>query len=214
MAVLFGSLFKKMTPEETFQKGVEYYKAANYNKAFDCYQTASDKGHAHAQFMLAQLYRNGEGVEQSLSNYVSALIRAAGGGDIDAQYELAGLYETGDVIDKDKAEAFRWYRSAAAACFPPAQYKLATLYEAGSGTEKDMEEAIAWYREAAQQGHAEAQYDLAKKYFSGIFFSTPIPLKYSRSDFLVREVSKSRRLLCTVYPGYVLLFWRSCGLRL
>ena len=64
---------------------------------------------------LAQLYEDGNGVEQSYEKAAELYLKAAEGdyGIIEAQYQLGILYENGWGVQADREEALRWYKKAA-----------------------------------------------------------------------------------------------------
>lgn len=64
---------------------------------------------------LAQLYEDGNGVEQSYEKAAQLYLQAAEGdfGDAYAQYHLGILYENGWGVPADREEALRWYKTAA-----------------------------------------------------------------------------------------------------
>ena len=54
---LFDSLFKrKLTPEQTYEKGVECYNAKDYENALAYFQSAAQEGYVQAQLRVSQMY--------------------------------------------------------------------------------------------------------------------------------------------------------------
>ena len=64
-------------PQEDYRKGWEYFQAKDYAEAVKLYRKAAEQGNASAQFILGNMYSNGEGVPQ---DYVTAYM----------WYDLAG----------------------------------------------------------------------------------------------------------------------------
>ena len=85
---------------------------------------AAEKGDAEAQFNLATMYTNGEGVTKDDAEAVRWFRRAAEQGHAAAQYNLGVSYANGEGVTKDDAEAIRWYRLAAEQGHAAAQYNL------------------------------------------------------------------------------------------
>ena len=100
------------------------------------YQKAAENGDIKAQYNIATLYINGEGIERNLEKALYWYQKAAENGDIDAQNNLATLYEDGNGIKKNLEKAFYWYQKAAENGNIEAQYNLALSYENGAGKKK------------------------------------------------------------------------------
>ncbi|WVM92675.1 tetratricopeptide repeat protein [Halopseudomonas pachastrellae] len=130
------------------------------------YTRAAEQGHAAAQFNLALMYDEGEGVpvddlkaidwyqrRQSLAmpmrstTWPSCMTRAR--------------------VCRSTTRAAEYYLKAAEQGHADAQYNLALLYDHGEGVALDDREAVRWYTAAAEQGDASAQYNLAIMYDEG-----------------------------------------------
>ena len=68
---------------------------------------------AWAQYMLAHLYRTGEGVEQSDQQATELYKMAAKQGDATAQYNMGILYATGQGVNQSAEKAREWWMKAA-----------------------------------------------------------------------------------------------------
>lgn len=79
------------SPEYYYEKGKELSKNGEYDKAFEYYQKAAEKGYALAQFYLGLCYHNGDGVEKDLSEAVIWCRKAADQGHAEAQDMLRKL---------------------------------------------------------------------------------------------------------------------------
>ena len=145
------------TPEEWFQKGLDYVGKEDYIEAVKWYRKAAEQGHADAQFRLGSCYAFGEGVEQSWERAVYWAERAAKQGHKEALYNLAGCYEDGRGVAQSFKEAARLYRKAADQGHANAQFSLGCYYELGRGVPKIRTEAIKWYRRAAKQDNDDAK---------------------------------------------------------
>src|SRR6266498_2609460 len=102
-----------------------------------------------AQFNLAILYENGEGVEKNLEKAFEWYQKAADNGDIEAQFHLANSYYFGKGTEKNLEKAFYWYQKAAENGDINAQINLALSYQYGEGIEKNLERAFYWYQKVA-----------------------------------------------------------------
>lgn len=108
------------------------------------YRRAADQGHAAAQNMLAELYRDGEGVARDYGEAIRWYRLAADQGNANAQLSLGDLYKNGTGVAQDHAEAARWYRLAADGGNGIAQFDLADLYIDGLGVPRDHVQAYMW----------------------------------------------------------------------
>lgn len=68
---------------------------------------------AESQYMMANKYRDGEGVSQDYKQAVKLYKAAAQQGHAEAQYSLGQMYEHGQGIEQDYKQAVKWYRDAA-----------------------------------------------------------------------------------------------------
>ena len=127
-------------------------------KAIKQYQKAAEQGYAYAQFQLAEMYQNGEGIEKN-------------------RQEAFSRYKTEQKLDLAQYLAFFWYQKAAEQGLAEAQFQLALMYENGEEgvVEKNPQKAVDWYVKAAEprekgrayaQGLAEAQYNLAVMFYN------------------------------------------------
>ena len=128
----------------------------------------AEQGDAVAQFDLALMYANSDGLSEDAAEAVRWFRQAAEQGLAGAQYNLGVMYANGDGVPEDKAEAVQWYRQAAEQGFTEAQYTLGVMYDNGQGVPEDDAEAVKWYRRAAEQGKkAEAQLSLGRMNYNG-----------------------------------------------
>ena len=119
------------------------------------YWKAAEKGHKKAQFWLACMYYDGEGVAQDRALAARLYVRAGTGPDAcsDAQLRLGYMHHVGAGVERDVDAAREWYARSAHQGNADAQYCLATVYEAVDGDDATARE---WYERAARQGHAAA----------------------------------------------------------
>ena len=148
---------RKFIPEESakdlYNRGYQYKKNNDYQKAFYWYEKAAEQGHTEAQHAVGWLYENGKGVERNYEKAVYWYQKAAEQGLARSMYGIGNCYYNGK---KDYKKAFYWYQKAAEHGLQEALYFLAVCYEYGLGT--DWITALKWYVQAAEQGN-----ELAKK---------------------------------------------------
>jgi TPR repeat protein len=135
----------------------------DYGEAAKWYRKAcADQGYAPAQFALAGMYYDGEGVAQDYAEAIRWYRKAAEQGNADAQYNLGLAYGSGVGVAGDLTEAEKWHHKAADQEHSEAQFNLAFYYYS-----KDYIEAARLWRKAADKGHSEAQYWLGICYQDG-----------------------------------------------
>jgi len=131
----------------------------NYSKAVQWYRKAGEQGHVMAQFNLAGMHHQGNGVKQDYGRRKKSqkdgkavwwYRKAADQGNDDAQNNIGRMYSSGEGLKQDTVEAARWFRKAAEQGNADAQANLAdTLDKRG-----ECKEALLWFRRATKQGHS------------------------------------------------------------
>lgn len=121
---------------------------------------------SQAQFVLANLYRSGEGVAKDASKAFTLYEAVAKLADkktgftpvaaIDAQAILGIMCSLGEGTPKDDAKAVEWYQKAASSGQASAQQNLGVAYLRGEGIATDNVLAYAWSNLAAGQGKDDA----------------------------------------------------------
>jgi TPR repeat protein len=151
LCLLSVNAFAEVTPEE-FKKTKEL----------------AEKGDAVAQYNLAVLYTDGDGVLKDAVEGVKWFRKSAEQGLAEAQYNLGVCYRDGVGVLKDPVEAVKCYRKAAEQGLAIAQHILGLCYYNGEGVSKDPVEAVKWFRKSAEQGNARAQSQLGFNYTKGL----------------------------------------------
>jgi len=82
---------------------------------------AAEQGNARAQFNLALMYYNGEGVPKNAAEAVKWYRRAAEQGLAEAQINLGVMYGQGEGVPKSSIDAYFWFNLAAAQGIEEAQ---------------------------------------------------------------------------------------------
>ena len=149
------------------EDGIAAHERKNYAVASQIFWKLAARGNATAQYSLALMYSDGQGVIQGHSEAMVWYKLAAAQGHAGAQLNLGLMYDNGQGVLQDYAEAVRWYKLAAAQGKASAQFNLGLMYDIGQGGVQDNAEAVRWYKVAAAQGHAGAQSNLAFMYFLG-----------------------------------------------
>lgn len=125
------------------------------------------EGDPKAQYHLAAMYQDGNGVPQDSIKAAAWFQKAAEQGDAMAQLLLAVKYENGNGVHQDFIKAVEWYKKAAEQGNAKAQFLLGGMYQNGKGVPNNSTKAAEWYQKAAEQGNAEAQFLLGGIYAFG-----------------------------------------------
>lgn len=138
------------------------YKYRHYAAAANCFRTAADAGHAHARYMLGQLYYNGWGFDKDDDEEAARWTAlAAEQGDAEAQFFYGFLFEMGSGVKEDIPSCLKWYELAAEQGHNEAKYRLGRLCFDGRICPKSKQKAEALWRSAAEAGYEEAVIGMA-----------------------------------------------------
>lgn len=133
------------------QKGVVYRDRGNYEAAMTLMRPAAEAGGLEAQYNVAAMFDEGEGVAQDHVEAAKWYRLSAEQGLSLAQYRLGIMYARGEGVAKDSAEAFRWYRQAAEQSHYGAQMQVGVYYRLGEAVPEDLVQAYMWITIAAEQ---------------------------------------------------------------
>ena len=171
------------TPRAALQAGLEGFRSGNATSGIEALKYAAAGGEVLAQWKLAKIYANGDGVPrddvkaydyftQIVANYdedapnrreravVASALVALG------TYNLNGIANS--AIRPDPQRALQMFQFAATTFGDAdAQYNLARMHLDGAGVDKDGREAIRWLYLAADKGHLQAQALLGQTLFTG-----------------------------------------------
>jgi uncharacterized protein len=171
------------TPRAALQAGLEGFRSGNATSGIEALKYAAAGGEVLAQWKLAQIYANGDGVPrddvkaydyftQIVANYdeddpnrrdravVASALVALG------TYNLNGIANS--AIRPDPQRALQMFQFAATTFGDAnAQYNLARMHLDGDGVDKDGREAIRWLYLAADKGHLQAEALLGQTLFTG-----------------------------------------------
>lgn len=129
----------------------------NFEEAVEWYLRAADKGNADAMCMLANSYRDGDGVEKDMEQALQLYKKAiAIDGNIDSLLGLGICYMKGDGVSQNYQHGVFLIERSAKQGNMIAQYNMGEFYRIGMGVETDMEEALRWYHLSAAQGYDKA----------------------------------------------------------
>lgn len=174
--------------EQNMAYAQKYEHIGDFDKAFQLYKDAADKGDAEAQFNTAAYYYkfhegeielSGEDKTTAFKKAAEYYEKAAEQNHTEAQYVYYQLYceeEIDIYIDNSKAEnaifdskkAVAYLTKAAQQGHDEAELQLGFCYYTGKGLPKKEAEAFQWFAKSANQGNPEAQYMVGRYYLKGL----------------------------------------------
>ena len=96
-----------------FEDGLSAWKGGDYAAALRLWRPLADQDHAAAEYNLALMYANGQGVPQDDAEAIKWYRRAAGHGYAPAQLAIGVSYDEGRGLPQSHSKAMKWYRIAA-----------------------------------------------------------------------------------------------------
>jgi len=134
----------------------------------------AEKGDKSAQYRLAEMYAEAQGVDQDYLKASQWARKAADQGDARAQYRLASIMYLGIDGKSRQPEALDLFLKSADGLKvlakegdADAQSKLGILHMRGIGVQKDLDQAAQLFEKAAKAGYTKAQADLGGAYLMG-----------------------------------------------
>jgi len=127
----------------------------------------AERGDTEAQYRVALLYYEGNGVKQSQAEALRWFLKAAESGHRESQYLAGFCIFNGHGIEPDPAQSIQWFTRAADSGEVEAQRQLAVCYREGLGVVQNHTKAFEWFKKAANQGDASAQCWLGTCYSNG-----------------------------------------------
>ncbi|WP_419013123.1 MobP3 family relaxase [Dysosmobacter sp.] len=117
----------------------------------------ADRGDAHAQYLMGQLYQGGPLLIPNSQKAKHWLTQAAEHGLPEAQYALGKLFLSDDMEVRDPDEGIRWLNQAAQSGNHYAAYRLGKEYLTGEVVTKDIVKAVEWFSQSAEADDQYAQ---------------------------------------------------------
>jgi len=172
--IIFSSLMFAVTAFMSFISVADEFDDAMYNlnrgefrAAIAEFEPLLVEGYAPAQYQMALIYKNGNGVRKNAQKAFDLFSLAAEQNNPDAQFDLAVMYSEGVIVPKNLSLAFSLTEKAARKKLASAQYNLGVMYYNGQGVKQDFHKASKEYKKSAEQNYALAQFNLALMYFEG-----------------------------------------------
>lgn len=128
---LFGSSKKEITGEEYYVLAGQWLEENEIELGLDALQSSADKVYTEAEFLMGNIYYNGEFAEKDMNLAYKYTSRAAAKGHIEAKYHLGCMYDLGNGVEKNREKAFELWKEAASGGHERAKvlYDVETYYE-------------------------------------------------------------------------------------
>jgi len=192
-APAFAAPTMPITPFEAFRSGTHMLRQGDKAKALVSLEYAAEQGFIMAQWKLARMYAEGDGVAQSdlrAFDYYSRIADAHADdlpGTQQARFvanafvALGHYYGEGIPNSDVKADIARarhmYFHAATYFGDPEAQYYYGRMLLDGTGGGKDPRRAAQWFNSAANKGQYKAQAMLGRMLFMG---ETGVPRQAAR----------------------------------
>ena len=157
VALIAVSLVGGSILEDYVQKNLDATDKEKSGMSLEQRKAFAEQGDTTAQYDLAVMYDNGQGVAQDFKAAANWYARAAEMGHASAQFSLSGMYERGRGVPQDYKTATMWLTRAAEKGHPVAQNYLGMAYMTGQGTPRNYVRAHKWWNIAASQGDEKAK---------------------------------------------------------
>lgn len=158
---------KSRPPMAQVQPSTPAGTPADEPRTFAELQARALEGDAQAQWLTAQAYEKGEGVQANPEEALKWALMAAEQAVPMAQMKVGMGYKEGVVVAKDLAEALRWFERASAAGVEQGGYEAALCLLLGGKGAQDHARAVALLRPLAEKGVPAAQQGLGMCYRHG-----------------------------------------------
>ncbi len=176
--LFFFTLFTVDVFADDIQDGIAAYKQGDFQTAYQAWHQAAENNVAEAQWMLAILLLNGQGVKQDKVAAYSWLTLASEKQHKQAMIDRMAIRDrlsaeelmSADTLSKtfrdkqmaktainhQKEKAFHWFQNAAKQGDPQAQYQLGEMLLNGEGVKQDKVAAYSWFSLASEQNQPQA----------------------------------------------------------
>ena len=154
-------------------------------KEIENLKTLAEQGNPLAQYQLAYIYSNGDGVPQNYELTVYWLEKASEQGYALAQLHLGSMHDKGEGVPQNHEKAFALIQQAAEQKIAGAQLYLGLMYLKGEGVPQNHKKAFDLIQQAAEQGDAEAQLHLGLMHLNG----EGVPQNHKKAFDLIQQAA-------------------------
>ncbi|KAF7722301.1 hypothetical protein EC973_003452 [Apophysomyces ossiformis] len=194
-----------------YEEGIPFVCEMDRSKAYHHYLVAANLGYADAEFQVALMLANGQGVALDRSKAFYWYERSAQKGNKTALYSLGLYYLKGlEHVQKDLTRARLYFEKAARLGVPAAMSAFASLCKLAfmsnfndlTSAQKDdldnqRELAVYWFQKAASLGDPVAQRELGILYDAGV----GVIQSYERAFDFLQKASEQNDAQATLLLG-------------
>ena len=164
----------------------------NYEEAITCYQIASKGNNKYAQYSLANMYLDGNGIEltednkdkYTLESY-HLLQKSASQNFVPANYQLGKISADLKTPFYDLSKAIAYFSVAAESGNNLANYQLGKIFTDINNEFYDLNKGIDYFKKAAEQGNEISLYKLGKTFYD----HREVPGMLEQSIFYLHKAS-------------------------
>jgi TPR repeat protein len=128
---------------------------------------AANANHKDAQSMIAEIYKEGDSIEQDYYKATLWYRKLAKQKDATAQCNVGVMYKDGLGVRKDPLEASKWFIWAAEQGDSNAQCYLSQFRFDGVALREDKKDGLVWLYKSVRQRNTKACYALSSLYLDG-----------------------------------------------
>jgi TPR repeat protein len=129
-----------------------YRKLGDEKNSMKWYMSAAELGDPAAQYVVGNLYYNGETVPQDYNRALYWYEKSAQQGYTWGQYNAGILLASGALGKPDMEKAAYWFEESAKSGYAEGQYNTGINYILGRGVKRNLEVAEKWLTLASSQG--------------------------------------------------------------
>lgn len=167
LLIVLTQLFGLAALADDVRDGIEALDRKDFNRALQLIRPLAESGNPFAQWLLGDMYKDGEGLPKDMKMALNWWTKAAAKGLPAAQLSLGDSYAAGQGVPENWSEAVKWWRKAADQDVPRAQTGLGLALYRGHGVQEDKAEAAKWFQKAADAGQTQSQAMLSRMYSFG-----------------------------------------------
>lgn len=177
--VMLNAVFAETNLLSDYHYAEIAYEHQQYELALRELAPLVEAGQAEAQYLLARMQQNGQGMAANIPEAVKTYHLSAQQGYMPAQLALAQYYDNIEHPGPyDPVMALKWFLLVAEQGNAEAKFEAARLIEKGIMKNDGAPTAIDLLTQAAEQGHAVAQYWLGLQYDQGLTVEADFPMAF------------------------------------
>lgn len=142
-----------------------YFRRKDFVQAAYYYEQAAKMGEPVAEYMLGELFYNGDGVKENMDKAYDWYMKAASKGIAEAMFMIGAMLYNGETpitFEIDELEAAKWFEKGAKLGCVEAKFMLFNFYYFGDGD--NQEEGEKWFAQVVQDAPDAGYQDLRELY--------------------------------------------------